>query len=189
MLVVWRCWLWNINLILFWSLTLIREEESKSNCCYYFNRPFFVFSPIHCDVLGYILKYSCFDLSLLSTSDILRYMFCPAERLRYTTCRLRGCSHITSAAGGGGGGTANADYCWRRGEGGSAKCWQLLTRGGGGVTQKLTIADEVGLGLKFSFTNEFWTTKNMGKRNNICKLGLTMYSQDKTYVQNTPQSI
>ena len=27
-------------------------------------------------------------MSLLSTSDILRYMFCPAERLRYMTCRL-----------------------------------------------------------------------------------------------------
>ena len=28
---------------------------------------------------------------------------------------LRGCPHITSAAGGGGGGQANADDCWRRG--------------------------------------------------------------------------
>ena len=39
-------------------------------------------------MLGYILKYACFDLSLLSTSNILRYMFCPAERLQYMTCRL-----------------------------------------------------------------------------------------------------
>ena len=31
---------------------------------------------------------------------------------------IRGCSHITSAAGGGGGGMANADHCWRRMEGG-----------------------------------------------------------------------
>ena len=41
------------------------------------------FSPIHCDVLGYKLKYSWSDLSLLSASDILRYVFCPAECIRY----------------------------------------------------------------------------------------------------------
>ena len=44
---------------------------------------FLFFSPIHCDVLGYILKCSCSDLSLLSASNILRYMFCPAECIRY----------------------------------------------------------------------------------------------------------
>ena len=44
---------------------------------------FFFFSPIHCDVLGYKLKYSWSDLSLLSASDILRYIFCPAECIRY----------------------------------------------------------------------------------------------------------
>ena len=44
---------------------------------------FFLFSPIHCDVLGYKLKYSWSDLSLLSASDILRYIFCPAECIRY----------------------------------------------------------------------------------------------------------
>ena len=49
----------------------------------YFNRPAFLFSPIHCDVLGYKLKYSWSDLSLLSASDILRYIFCPAECIRY----------------------------------------------------------------------------------------------------------
>ena len=38
---------------------------------------FFFFSPIHCDVLGYKLKYSWSDLSVLSASDILRYIFCP----------------------------------------------------------------------------------------------------------------
>ena len=43
----------------------------------------------------------------------------------------------------------------RRGGREYGKCWRLLTKGGGGVTQKLTIADEVGLGLKFSFTNGF----------------------------------
>ena len=51
-----------------WSLTWISEKKVKvkgnakiscnSNCYYYFNRPFFLFSPIHCDVLGYKLKYS-----------------------------------------------------------------------------------------------------------------------------------
>ena len=44
---------------------------------------FFLFSPIHCDVLGYKLKYSCSDLSLLNASDILRYIFCSAECIRY----------------------------------------------------------------------------------------------------------
>ena len=44
---------------------------------------FFLFSPIHCDELGYKLKYSWSDLSLLSASDILRYIFCPAECIRY----------------------------------------------------------------------------------------------------------
>ena len=43
----------------------------------------FLFSPIHCDVLGYKLKYSWSDLSLLSASDILRYIFCAAECIRY----------------------------------------------------------------------------------------------------------
>ena len=32
---------------------------------------FFIFSPIHCDVLGYELKYSWSDLSLLRASNIL----------------------------------------------------------------------------------------------------------------------
>ena len=36
-----------------------------------------------CDVLGYKLKYSWSGLSLLSASDILRYIFCPAECIRY----------------------------------------------------------------------------------------------------------
>ena len=59
---------------------------------------------------------------------------------------IRGCSHITSAAGGGEGvrqmltiadeggrgGQPNADHCWRGGEGGSPKSWQLLTRDGWG---------------------------------------------------------
>ena len=36
---------------------------------------------------------------------------------------VRGCSHITSATGGG---TANADDCWQRGEGGSAKCCRII---------------------------------------------------------------
>ena len=58
--------------------------------------------------------------------------------------------------------------------GGVSQMLTIADERGGGVTQKLTIADEVGLGLKFSFTNGFWTTKNMGKRNNLCKLGLTM---------------
>ena len=48
----------------------------------------FFFFPIHYDVLGYKLKYSWSDLSLLSASDILRYTFCPAECIRYMTCRL-----------------------------------------------------------------------------------------------------
>ena len=82
-----------ISWILFWSLTWISEKKVKvkgnakiscnSNCYYYFNRPLFLFSPIHCDVLGYKLKYSWSDLSLLSASDILRYIFCPAECIRY----------------------------------------------------------------------------------------------------------
>ena len=47
----------------------------NSNCCYNLNRQFFLsFSQIHCDVLGYKLKYLWSDLSLLSASDILRYM-------------------------------------------------------------------------------------------------------------------
>ena len=44
---------------------------------------FFIFSPIHCDVLGYKLKYSSSNLSLLSASNILQYLFCPAECVRY----------------------------------------------------------------------------------------------------------
>ena len=44
---------------------------------------FFFFSPIHCDVLGYKLKYSWSYMSLLSASDILRYIFCPAEFIWY----------------------------------------------------------------------------------------------------------
>ena len=44
----------------------------------------------------------------------------------------------------------------------------------GGFTQKLTIADKGGLRLQFCFTNGFKTTKNMLKRNNICKLGVAM---------------
>ena len=41
---------------------------------------FFLFSPIHCHVLGYKLNYLWSDLS---ASDILRYIFCPAECIRY----------------------------------------------------------------------------------------------------------
>ena len=90
----WSCrgWLWIDSWILFWSLTWISEKKVKvkgnakigcnSNCYYYFNRPFFLFSPIHCDVLGHKLKESWSDLSLLSASDILRYIFCPAECIR-----------------------------------------------------------------------------------------------------------
>ena len=48
----------------------------------------FFFFLQYSDVLGYKLKYSWSDLSLLSASDILRYIFCPAERIRYMTCRL-----------------------------------------------------------------------------------------------------
>ena len=43
---------------------------------------FFLFSPIHCDALGYKLEYSCSYPSLLSVSNILRYIFCPAECMR-----------------------------------------------------------------------------------------------------------
>ena len=43
----------------------------------------FSFSLIHCYVLGYKLKKSWSDLSLLIASDILRYIFCPAECIRY----------------------------------------------------------------------------------------------------------
>ena len=35
------------------------------------------------NMLGYELKYSWSDLSLLSASDILRYKFCPAECIQY----------------------------------------------------------------------------------------------------------
>ena len=41
----------------------------------------------------------------------------------------RGCPHITSATGGGGRGKPKYYNCWREGEGGSAKCWRLPTRG------------------------------------------------------------
>ena len=97
MLVVWRCWLWNINLILFWSLTLIREEESKSNCCYYFNRPFFVFSPcvgIYTEILMFwseppeCIQYIAIHVLSCRVHPIYCDIFCPAERLRYMTCRL-----------------------------------------------------------------------------------------------------
>ena len=40
----------------------------------------------------------------------------------------------------------NADESWRRGEGGLAKCWQLLTRGGGGVAKCWPLLTEGGLG-------------------------------------------
>ena len=43
----------------------------------------FFFFLIHCDMLGYKLKYSCSYLSHLSASDILRYISCPAECIQY----------------------------------------------------------------------------------------------------------
>ena len=36
-----------------------------------------------------------------------------------------------------------ADESWRRGEGGSANCWQKLTRGGGGVYEPPFLADVI----------------------------------------------
>ena len=72
----------------------------NSNCCYYFNQYFFLFSSIHCDVLGYIAKFMFWS----EPPECIRYIaiyvlscrvhpiycdvFCPAERLRYMTCRL-----------------------------------------------------------------------------------------------------
>ena len=107
----WSCrgWLWNDSWILFWSLTWISEKKVKvkgnatiscnSNCYYYFNRPLFLFSPIHCDVLGYKLKYSWFEpleciryIAIYILSCRVHSIYCdiffPAERLRYMTCRL-----------------------------------------------------------------------------------------------------
>ena len=50
---------------------------------------------------------------------------------------------LTKADEGGRGGKLNADHCWRRGEGGSAKCWPLLTEGGGGGQEPLFLADVI----------------------------------------------
>ena len=66
------------------------------------------------------------------------------------------------------GGRPNADEGWRGGEGGSSKCWPMLTRGGGGVRQLLTIADEGGRGglktLEIGWRN-MWTAPH---RQNLC---------------------
>ena len=44
---------------------------------------FFFFLPFTLMCWEYKLKYSWSHLSLLSASDILRYIFCPAECIRY----------------------------------------------------------------------------------------------------------
>ena len=63
--------------------------------------------------LLYQTKSKCYCLPTGSSNTATKSV----DVLTIATLQNRGCSHITSAAGGGGGGMANADHCWRRGEG------------------------------------------------------------------------
>ena len=74
---------------------------------------------------------------------------------------VRGCSHITSAAGGGGS-LANANHCLREVRGVS----QMLTitdEGGGGVSQLLTKADKGGRGDKPNNDHSWWRGEGLSR--------------------------
>ena len=61
---------------------------------------------------------------------------------------------------------------WRGGKGGSSKCWRLLTKGGGGVRQLLTIVDEGGReGMKTSKIgwHNMWTASIKCHRRKMCR--------------------